>query len=135
MWPFGKSIRSSVQELRLSDDVVARYNAKLEFWSFRYDGVEFSVSSPQLQENVLLEAKESLRVVRSLDHELRKKAEEELAEWPCDKSKAHVAVIGLTDFAAAAVIEVALTGDETWGDLALDVVIKEGKIIDVCVGD
>jgi len=135
MWPFRKSDHAPALARRLGDDVVARYNAELHVWSFRHKGVEFSVSSSQLRDDTLIRADESLAIVRSLDRDLRKKVEEELADWPCDKSKTHVALIDLGDFVTPELIEVTLVGDESWGDLAVDVVVKEGEITDVIVGD
>ena len=135
MWPFQKASLLPKPQRWLADDVVAHYNRTLKFWSFHYRGIEFCASAPVLPDDILRRAVESLGMVRRMECELLSNAKKELRAYECNASKACVTVVDLGECDDSSSIEVSITGDETWGDLAVNVVIEEGLIIDVFATD
>ncbi len=135
MWPFRNSPKEAAPEHTWGDGTVARYNSRLNFWSFSHDKIEFTLSRVAIDPAALDYAKEILALIRTMDADLKGRVEQELGDWPCDKSKAHIAVVDLSEYAKLRKFDAEFFGDESWGDFSITIIVAEGKITDAYGGD
>ena len=131
MWPFQKKAPPDVTR----GGRTARYDPQLEYWAFECDGIEFHVKGIPFNEAAFDWARRAVEVIRSLDEDIRSRVDECLRDWPCDKSKKEILGVELDEYPESKTILVAFTGDDSWGDLGVDVTITDGKIVDVSGGD
>lgn len=135
MWPFGKSKSSPVPPSVTRGDMTARYDPKLKEWSFECEGIEFGLSGVLFNEEAFNWARESVGTVRTLNDDIRNRVLSSLVGVPCNKSKARILCVNLDEYTNDKTLEVTFIGDESWGDLGIDVVITDGKIVGVYGGD
>jgi len=115
--------------------MTARYDQQLEYWAFECGGIEFHVKGIPFNEAAFDWARQSVEVIRSLDGDMRSRVDECLGDWPCDKSKKEILGVELDEYPESKTIIVAFTGDDSWGDMGVDVTITDGKIVAVDGGD
>jgi hypothetical protein len=137
MWLFGKKVTSLQPGDVSRGEMTARYDVNSKHWAFRSDGVEFNLSGIPFNELAFDWAKDVLAVIRSLDDQIRARVRECLESWPCDKTKAEILSVSvdLDKFLESKTLKVAFVGDESWGDFGVEVIITDGRIVDVYGGD
>jgi hypothetical protein len=134
MWPFKKS-RAEPPAPFSRGDMTARYHEVLKVWEFSLDAVDFNIAGLPFNEAAFDWAREAIPTIRKLNEEIRAKVMDYLEDSPCDKTKAKMLVVDLDDYGTSKTIMIAFTGDESWGDYGIDVIIEDGKIVDVSGGD
>jgi hypothetical protein len=135
MWPFGKTKASLAPDDVSRGELTARYDRQLRRWSFKVDGIEFNLVGIPFNEAAFDWARECSGVMRASHVEIRARVMEFLEDWPCDKTKAEVLCVDLNKFGESRTMEVAFVGDDSWGDLGVNLIITDGKIVDVYGGD
>jgi hypothetical protein len=134
MWPFKKSKATPPADFTRGD-ITAKYDERLEYWEFELDGLEFHIREIPFNEAAFDWAREAAPVIRRLTAEIRTRVMECLQDWPCDKSKAEILCVDLDDYGKSKTIDIAFTGDDSWGDFGVNVIITDGKIVDAYGGD
>ena len=137
MWPFGKRVGSPQPEDVSCGEMIARYDVKSEHWRFRRDGVEFYLSGIPFNIMAFEWSKDVLTVIHCLDGDIRARVMECLESWPCDKTKAEILSVSvdLDKFSESKTLNVMFVGDESWGDFSVEVIVTDGRIVDVYGGD
>jgi hypothetical protein len=115
--------------------MTAKYDVLLEYWEFEYGGLEFHIRGIPFNEAAFEWARRAASVIRTLDAEIRERVMECLQGWPCDKTKAEVLCVDLDEYGKSKTIDLAFTGDDSWGDFGVNVIITNGKIVDAYGGD
>jgi predicted butyrate kinase (DUF1464 family) len=115
--------------------MTARYDTQLKEWTFQCEGTDFSVSGVRFNEEAFGWATEAVATLRSLETVVRARVVECLGDWPCDKTKAQILSVNLDEYAESKTMDVAFIGDESWGDFGVNVIIKDGQIVDAYGGD
>jgi hypothetical protein len=135
MWPFGKKESSPAPQDVLVGEMTARYDAKLKYWIFQCDNIEFNLSGIPFDQRAFDWAKEACATIHSLEDEMRALVIQELEGWPCDKTKSEILSADLDDYAESQTMDIAFVGDESWGDFGVNVIITARRIVDVYGGD
>ena len=133
MWPFKKSKAAPPPDVSCGD-MTARYVERLEYWEFRWDGFDFHVRGIPFNQEAFGWAREVAPVIRRLEPGIHARVQECLQE-PCDKTKAEVLFVDLDEYGESKTIDMAFTGDDSWGDFGVNVIITDGKIEDAYGGD
>jgi hypothetical protein len=107
----------------------------LECWEFELEGLEFHIRGIPFNEAAFDWAREAAPVIRRLEAEIRTRVMECLQDWPCDKTKAEILCVDLDDYGRSKTIDIAFTGDDSWGDFGVNAIITDGKIVDAYGGD
>jgi len=115
--------------------MVARYDRSLKSWVIECDSLEFYLPGASFNESAFDWAKEAASVIRSLDDKIRVRVMKCLEGWPCDKSKAKISHVYLDKYQESQSLDLDFIGDESWGDFNVNVIIKNGQIVDAYGGD
>lgn len=111
------------------------YNAKNPEWSFTYKKIDFISYSAQFVLPSLPELDAILQDVEILNQEMFNRCQTVMKEYG-DTSDGELLSIHLDTFADKQTIEVSWCSmDESWGDMGVDFIIKNGIIEDECWGD
>jgi hypothetical protein len=135
MWPFrGKS--NAVQPSVISSDgIQARYNSRHEAWEFKYNGIAFTVSKLEFDVRAFEWAKEAVVTINRIRPEMMPVVFKQLGEM-FDHSKANISGVDLRDYSNAKTMDVAFDGDNySWADFGVNVVVRNGEIVDSYAGD
>ena len=135
MWPFGKKEASPPPDDVSQGGMTARYDAELKHWVFQCDGIEFNLSTVPFKEMAFDWAKEAAAIIRTLNSQMRDRVMRCLQDWPCDKTKAQILYVNLDEYGESKSMDVAFVGDDSWGDVGVNVIIADGKIVDAYGGD
>jgi len=135
MWPFSKKADKPRPAEVHCGGITAHYDTQFHKWAFRLDGTEFTFNGGQFDPVVINWARESSETIRSLDGPLRACVVEWLKEWPCDHSKVEIIAVDLSMYAESKTFDVSFSGDESWGDFGVNVIVKDGQIFDSYAGD
>lgn len=133
MWPFKKSPPPPAPVSR--NGLTATYNADLKRWTFCCEGIEFWLSGATFREAAFDWAGDAAATVRELADQIRPHVKEELDGCLADPRKAHISRIDLDEYPGAQTLSVEFVGDETWGDLGVEVVITRGVVVASYAGD
>jgi hypothetical protein len=133
MWPFKK--RPPLPEPVIRDGVSANYVPDVKAWFFSRDGIEFWVSGPTFKDAAFDWSKEAMASIRGVEAEMRRRVTAELAETLCDPTKAKISMVDLDEYSESKTLDVEFTGDGTWGDIGVSVILENGVIVAVHSGD
>jgi hypothetical protein len=133
MWPFGK--KTSLPEPVSRGEMTAQYDIRRKGWVIPWDGIEFYLPGLSFNESAFEWAKEAAPVIRALDDKIRIRVTKCLEHWPCDKTKTHISCVYLDAYQESKSLDLDFLGDESWGDLGVNVIIKDGKIVDAYGSD
>jgi len=135
MWPFTKPATSSPPADVSRDGLTACYDSKLQCWVFQCEGIQFWLSGIPFNEEAFAWAREALPVILKLEAPIRAKISACLEGWECDLRSAELLRVDLDDYAESKTMDLEYTGDDSWGDLGVNVIVTDGKIVDVLGGD
>src|SRR5215471_4559686 len=122
MWPFGAKSRNPRPEDVAAGGMTARYDAKLKHWVFQCDRIEFNVSGIPFNQAAFEWAKEGATTIRSLETAIRGRVVECLGNSG-NPAKAEILSVDLDEYTNSKTMNVAVVGDESWGDFGVNVVI------------
>jgi|GEM_PF-2552067 len=135
MWPFRKKHSNKAPKEVFKDGTTARYDSKLDSWTFELEEVEFHLSGIQFKEEAFDWARQVVVVVRSLDQQIKKSVAGCLEGRPCNTDAAQIFWVNLDDYKTSKTFDLAFGGDDSWGDFGVNVIVTDGKIVNVFRGD
>lgn len=113
----------------------AKYSTTLEEWEFELDGTEFTLSGREFDPQAFEWARTALVDMRRLLPEIDREVLKNLDGDSCDVSTRELLSVSLDDYASKGEINLAFTGDDSWGDFGVNVILAGGKIVDAYGGD
>jgi hypothetical protein len=134
MWPFKKSKATPPNDVSYGE-MTARYDTQLEDWGIEWEGLEFHVTGIPFNEAAFDWARDAAKVIDALRPEIVARVMTCLDGWPCDKTKAEILSVDLDDYGTERRMDIAFTGDDSWGDFGVNAIVTDGKIVDVYGGD
>jgi len=114
--------------------MTAYYDELLESWAFQWAGIEFNITGIPFNQDAFDWAREVASMIRTLDAEILARIMDCLEDWPCDKTKVEVLYVDLDDYEKSKTVDIAFTGDNSWGEFGVNVIITDGKINDAYNG-
>ncbi|MDZ4815736.1 MAG: hypothetical protein SGI71_05670 [Verrucomicrobiota bacterium] len=133
MNPFKKSKATPPADVSCGD-MTAYYDELLESWAFQWAGIEFNITGIPFNQDAFDWAREVASMIRTLDAEILARIMDCLEDWPCDKTKVEVLYVDLDDYEKSKTVDIAFTGDNSWGEFGVNVIITDGKINDAYGG-
>ena len=107
-----------------------------EWWEFTYRGTEFISFEPVLVLPTREQLDSILSALESLMPMLRTKLKKGLSEWSDSKmDDGETYSVNVEDFAKDGTFSVSWSGGATWGDMSVDLTIKDHAIVDESWGD
>ena len=136
MWPFSKKTVYSQPAEISRDGLTARYDAGIRQWIFQCEGIQFWLSGIPFNEHAFAWAREAVPVIKKLETSIRDKVAECLKEWDgVDARAAELLCVDLDDYAENRAMDLAYVGDDSWGDMGINIIITDGSITDAYSGD
>jgi hypothetical protein len=133
MWPFEK--KQPREEVTVGG-VTAKPMISHDSWEFTVEGLYFTIDGKEFDSRAIQWAKDAIPLIRSLEPEMLKAARESVeGHEGLDASSAQLLFVDLSGFEKRGRLSVAYIGDDSWGDMGVDVTIQDGKIISVDAGD
>jgi len=136
MWPFSskKKKATPIPTIRCGN-ISVRWNAQLYWWQFSDGEIDYSLAGPEFDVAVLNSLVLVRRWLTGLDKEIDAEIKKHLEEWCEWTGEKHVVSIEVLNLARKNEIDIAYAGGDNWGDLGVNIVISDGKIINSYAGD
>ncbi|RYD19362.1 MAG: hypothetical protein EOP88_19260 [Verrucomicrobiaceae bacterium] len=132
MWPFKK--KQPREEVTV-EGVTAKPMAR-DSWEFSVDGLDFMITGKEFDPRAIQWARDAAREIRRLEPEIVKAVRESLEEAEeLDLGSAKLFIVDLSEYGKDRYFSVTYVGDDSWGDMGVDVTIHDGKIISADAGD
>ena len=135
MWPFRRKPSLPPPDNIVQGGDCARFSSELDQWEFEIDGVEFTLSGRNFDENAFEWARAVLVDKCKLESEIDQHVVQVLDGWSFNASSRHLLSISLDDYGAEGYSDLAYIGDDSWGDYGVNVILGDGRIIDAYGGD
>lgn len=133
MWPFKK--KQPREEVTV-EGVTARPMVSHDSWEFTVDGFDFMIDGKDLDPRAIQWAKEAALVTKSLEPEIIKAVRESVeGHDELDLDSAKLVIVDLSGFGKDRYFSATYVGNESWGDIGVDVTIQDGRIIAADAGD
>jgi hypothetical protein len=135
MWPFSKSKRKvSVPTVRCGETVIRWHS--YGWWEFGYNGYDYTlIDTEEFNPEILSKISRATDWIRSLDSEINKEIERNLAGWCKWNGEKHIVSIDVSSLLLKDTIDVSYAGNDDWGDLGINIVIINGIIDHSYAGD
>lgn len=137
MWPFSskkKKKATSIPTIRCGK-ISVRWNAQLHRWQFSDGEIDYSLAGPEFDVAVLNSLVLVRRWLTGLDKEIDAEIKKHLEGWCEWTGEKHVVTIEVLNLARKNEIDIAYAGGDNWGDLGVNIVISDGKIVNSYAGD
>ena len=132
MWPFKK--KQPREEVTV-EGVTAKPMAR-DSWEFSVDGLDFMITGKEFDPRAMQWAKDAALEISRLEPEMVKAVRESLEEAEeLDLGSAKLFIVDLSEYGKDRYFSVTYVGDDSWGDMGVDVTIQDGKIISADAGD
>lgn len=132
MWPFKK--KQPREEVTV-EGVTAKSMAR-DSWEFSVDGLDFMITGKEFDPRAIQWAKDAALEISRLEPEMVKAVRESLEEAEeLDLGSAKLFIVDLSEYGKDRYFSVTYVGDDSWGDMGVDVTIQDGKIISADAGD
>lgn len=133
MWPFKK--------LPLPDpitvgEVTASFSSQVGQWELTVEGIDFTYGPRELDLGIFEWARILAPVVQQLKDQILMAARDTVSGWDGLRTEAaEILSVDLSEYSSMGYAAVEVAGDESWGDLAVTVTLKDGQIIAADAGD
>jgi len=135
MWPFPSRKGLTPNPTIRCGNTHICWNSQLHCWEFSDGQIDYSLANPEFDVALLNSLDRVREWLTALDQDIDaeiKKHLKGLCEWTGEKHVVHVNVSNLVSKNEA---DVAYAGGDNWGDLGVNIVIADGKIIKSYAGD
>jgi hypothetical protein len=136
MWPFAKKPAQPPPDDVSRDGLTARFDSGIRHWVFECEGIQFWLSGIPFNRHAFAWAREAVPVIKNLEANILEKVADCLKEWDeINAPSAELLCVDLDEYAENKTMELVYTGDDSWGDLGINIMITNGQITDVNSGD
>ncbi|MCU0794690.1 MAG: hypothetical protein MUF31_02025 [Akkermansiaceae bacterium] len=133
MWPFNKP--SSPEPVTVGG-LTASFSRQVEQWELTVDGIDFTYGPRDLDLAIFEWARTLAPMVQQLKEPILAAARNSVSDWDKLRTEsAEILSVDLSEYPSMGLASVDVTGDDSWGDLGVTVVLKNGQIIAVDSGD
>lgn len=137
MWPFSKRKQTSDHPSVRVGEFSVRWNPSRQGWEFEDDRYDYTLLfSPEFDVAVLDRLEQVRQWLIDLDQEIDAAIQSELKGYElCRWTGKKLLSIDVADMLLHARFEATYTGDDSWGDLCVHIVITNGKITEIFGSD
>ena len=123
--------------MKINSSCTIYYNAEFSIWEFSTPDIEFDCTfdNPEFDLAVVDEVDKISYIIKDLEPEIKLKISKHLENWCEDLENAHILSVDVTKLVTDKVIDISYAGGDEWGDLGINIVIENGKIVETYSGD
>jgi hypothetical protein len=136
MWPFtSKPAAAVLRPTVILGGITATYDNRWKRWRFAIREIDFELRGETLDARVIELATGVPRWISDNEAQINREIERHLKGWVEWDGKKHASGgIDVTELLSKQQIDVEYAGD-SWGDLGITIVLREGKVVDSYAGD
>ncbi|MCZ6834650.1 MAG: hypothetical protein O7G85_02655 [Planctomycetota bacterium] len=136
MWPFSKPNQDNPLPTIKVGDLIIKWDKSVGCWEFEIDGIHYDlIHNPVFDPQIIDELPKIRQWINALEAEIDKAIAEQLDGWCEWDGKKDLFSIDVSCLLEKDQVDVSYSGNEKWGDLGVNIVITDGKIVDVYSGD
>lgn len=136
MWPFTTSEKVTlVFPIVLHEGIRIAYDPKEKYWEYIFHDINFVYHGNEFDLRIMQLNQQILDTIKGLKTEIYQTIKTHLEGWVQWDGEPHIVCITVENCLQDGKIDISYCGDESWGDLGVNIVIREGKIVDSYSGD